>query len=277
MTLPMNFTLVRHGLSEANRIQKFLKTQDVDGLRSAVDIVEVLARHDSTARLSLRGVEQAQITGDWMRDNMDPFDRFYVSPHIRTRETAAHLKLEGQWIVDDRFRERDWGEVANPNEDLTSSMTPLSKRLKHMNEWYWKPQAGESLAEGVRARMESVMETLYRRGDRNHNVVAVSHGEFIRVAQFVIERMSPDHFNLTDTDPEYKVENTMVIEYTRQNPVRPADIRDAYTWRRATCPWDESKSGFGGEWVEFHTKKHNDNDLLDFAESHPRFFADERV
>lgn len=277
MTLPMNFTLVRHGLSEANRIQKFLKTQDVDGLRNAVDIVEVLARHDSTARLSLRGVEQAEITGDWMRANMDPFDRFYVSPHIRTRETAAHLKLEGQWIVDDRFRERDWGEVANPNEDLTSSMTPLSKRLKHMNEWYWKPQGGESLAEGVRARMESVMETLYRRGDRHHNVVVVSHGEFIRVAQFVIERMSPDHFNFTDTDPDYKVENTMVIEYTRQNPTRPADIRDEYKWRRATCPWDASKSGFGGEWVEFHTKKHSDTDLLDFAESHPRFFADERV
>jgi broad specificity phosphatase PhoE len=277
MTLPMNFTLVRHGLSEANRIQKFLKTQDVDGLRNAVDIVEVLARHDSTARLSLRGVEQAEITGDWMRANMDPFDRFYVSPHIRTRETAAHLKLEGQWIVDDRFRERDWGEVANPNEDFTSSMTPLSKRLKHMNEWYWKPQGGESLAEGVRTRMESVMESLYRRGERHHNVVAVSHGEFIRVAQFVIEKMSPDHFNLTDVDKNYKVENTMVIQYTRQNPARPADIRDEYKWRRATCPWDESKSGFGGEWVEFHTKKHSDNDLLNFAETHPRFFADERV
>lgn len=277
MTLPMNFTLVRHGLSEANRIQKFLKSEDVDGLRDAVDIVEVLARHDSTARLALRGVEQAEATGEWMRENMNPFDRFYVSPHIRTRETAAHLKLEGQWIVDDRFRERDWGEVANPNEDLTSAMTPLSKRLKKMNEWYWKPQGGESLAEGVRSRMESVMESLYRRGDRNHNVVAVAHGEFIRVAQFVIERMSPDYFNMTDADPRYKVENTMVIEYTRQNPEHPADIRDQYSWRRATCPWDESKSWFNGEWVEFHTKKHSDSDLLDFAETHPRFFADERV
>lgn len=277
MTLPMNFTLVRHGLSEANRIQKFLKSDDVDGLRNAVDMVEVLARHDSTARLSLRGVEQAEATGEWMRKNLNSFDRFYVSPHIRTRETAAHLKLEGQWIVDDRFRERDWGEVSSPNEDGTSSMTPLSKRLKKMNEWYWKPQGGESLAEGVRARMESVMESLYRRGDRNNNVVAVAHGEFIRVAQFVIERMSPDYFNLTDADPAYKVENTMVIEYTRQNPARPADIRDQYHWRRATCPWDESKSWFNGEWVEFHTKKHSDAELLDFAESHPRFFADERV
>lgn len=278
MTLPMNFTLVRHGLSEANRIQKFLKKNDVLGLQaSGVDIAEVVRRHDSTARLAPLGVEQAEATGEWMRKNLNPFDRFYVSPHIRTRETAAHLHLNGEWIVDDRFRERDWGEVANPNEDFTNPISPLSLRLKEMNEWYWKPQGGESLATGVRARVELVMESLNRRGDRNHNVVAVAHGEFIRVAQFVIERMSPDYFNMTDADPSYKVENTMVIEYTRQNPDNPADIRDQYHWRRATCPWDESKSWFNGEWVAFETRKHSDEELLAFAETHPRFFADEPV
>jgi broad specificity phosphatase PhoE len=146
-----------------------------------------------------------------------------------------------------------------------------------MNEWFWKALGGESLATGVRARVEFVMESLHRRGDRNNNVIAVTHGEFIRVAQFVIERMSPDYFNLTDADPRYKVENTMVIEYTRQNPEHPAEIRDQYHWRRATCPWDESKSWFNGEWIEFYTKKHSDEELLSFAEAHPRFFADERV
>lgn len=277
MSLPMNFTLVRHGLSEANRIQKFMKNSDVEGLRNAVDILDVLNRHDSTTRLAKRGVEQADATGKWLRENLDPFDRFYVSPHIRTRETAAHLKLDGEWIVDDRIRERDWGEVANPNEDLSNPISALSRHLKHINEWYWKPQGGESLATGVRARAELLMESLHRRGDRNSNVLAVSHGEFIRVAQFVIERMSPDYFNTTDTDPNFKVENTMVVEYTRKNPNNPTDIRDQYHWKRGTCPWDESKSWSGGEWVEFSTKKHSDNDLLTFAESHARFFADERV
>lgn len=274
MTLPMNFTLVRHGLSEANRIQKFMKSDNLEGLRGLVDMVAVAARHDSTTRLSVRGVEQAEATGEWLRANMNPFDRFYVSPHIRTRETAAHLHLNGEWIVDDRFRERDWGEIANPNEDFTNPMTEFSKRLKKMNEWYWKPQGGESLATGVRARVEFVMESLYRREGVN-NVVAVTHGEFIRVAQFVIERMSPDYFNLTDADPAFKVENTMVLEYTRQNPSNPADIRETFKWRRATCPWDESKSWVGGEWVEFNTQKHSDEELLTFAETHPRFFSDE--
>lgn len=277
MTLPMHFTLVRHGLSEANRIQKFLKSEDPSNLRDLVDVAAVLNRHDSTARLSVEGTEQAQATGEWLRKNFHSFNRFYVSPHARTRETAAHLKLNGQWSVDDRFRERDWGEVANPNEDLTSAMSPLSKRLKKMNEWYWKPQGGESLATGVRARVAMVMDTLYRLDHNEDNVVAVTHGEFIRVAQFVIERMSPDFFNEMDADPAFKVANTMVLQYTRQNPDNAEDIRKSFNWRRAVCPWDESKSWANGEWTELHIQKHSDEDLLAYAEKHPRFFSDELV
>lgn len=269
----MNFTLVRHGLSEANRIQKFLKSEDKQALLELVDMKIVLDRHDSTARLARVGVEQAEATGEWLRENLDEFDRFYVSPHIRTRETAAHLKLDGDWVVDDRFRERDWGELV-PSEDLTRPMSKLSSHLRDLNEWYWKPQGGESLATGVRARVELVMQSLHRREEVD-NVIAVTHGEFIRVAQFVIERMTPDMFNGMDHDPDFKIVNTMVIQYTRQNPEDPSDVRKSYHWRKATCPWDESKSWNNGEWVQFGTPKHKDSDLLSFAESHPRFFSDE--
>lgn len=277
MPLPMNFTLIRHGLSEANRIQKFRKSNDINGLRSVVDIQEVINRHDSTARLAVLGVEQAQATGEWIRENLDPFDHFYVSPHARTRETAGHLKLDGEWVIDDRFREREWGEVANTDEDFNDPMSDISRKLKEMNAWYWNPLAGESLATSVRTRVEFVMQSLRRRGSKNSNIVAVTHGEFIAVTRFAIERMTPDHFNAQDEDPNYKIENTMVIEYTRRNPHHPTQVEDEYHWRRATCPWDLSKSWAGGEWVEFRTKKHTDAELLTFAESHPRFFSDENI
>lgn len=269
----MNFTLVRHGLSEANRIQQFLKTKNKAGLLDLVDMKVVMERHDSTARLARAGVEQAEATGEWLRENLPTFDRHYVSPHIRTRETAAHLQLNGEWIVDDRFRERDWGELV-PREDFSGTPSELSRHLRKLNEWYWKPQGGESLATGVRARVELVLQSLYRREDVN-NVIAVTHGEFIRVAQFAIERLTPDMFNAMDHDPAYKVANTMVVEYTRKNPNDETDIRNNFHWRRATCPWDESKSWANGEWVNFETPKHKDEDLLTFAESHPRYFSDE--
>jgi phosphohistidine phosphatase SixA len=47
---------------------------------------------------------------DWLRRNgLDAFDRYYVSPHARTAETAATLAVGGDWTTDIRWRERDWG------------------------------------------------------------------------------------------------------------------------------------------------------------------------
>lgn len=269
----MNFTLVRHGLSEANRIQKYMHDSDLKSLEQLLD-PSFVTRHDSTARLTREGVEQAAATGNWLRANLPAFDRFYVSPHVRTRETAAHLRLEGEWIVDDRWRERDWGEVSSPTEDFQDRMSELSRTLKKMNEWYWKPQGGESLATGVRSRVELVLNSLHRREGVN-NVLGVAHGEFIKVAQFVIERLTPDIYNKWDADDDHKVANTMVLQYTRQNPNNPAEITENFHWRRATCPWDEEKSWNGGEWVEFHTPKHSDDELLSYSETHGRYFSDE--
>lgn len=274
MTLPMKFTLVRHGLSEANRVQRYIREKDTKTLAALVN-PNFTERHDSTAKLTKRGIEQAEATGEWIRANFNPFDRFYVSPHVRTRETAGHLHLNGDWIVDDRFRERDWGEVSSPDKNLNDLMSPLSRHLKEMNEWYWKPQGGESLATGVRSRVELVMQSLYRR-ENVQNVIGVTHGEFIRVAQFVIERLSPDKFNIMDADEQYRVQNTMVLEYTRQNPYNHSEITDNFHWRRATCPWDESLSWDEGKWVEFHTVKHSDEDLLDYSNTYERYFSDER-
>lgn len=273
MALPFNLVFVRHGHSEANRVQKMMKGKDIETLKNTVNTGILFSRHDSHARLTPDGVEQAKAAGEWLRNNDHNFDRFYVSPHVRTRETAGHLKLDGQWIADDRFRERDRGEVSGPNEDFTDPVSEISNNVRNMSEWYWKPQGGESLATGVRSRVESIMESLYRRGHKTNSVVAVVHGEFIRVAQFVIERLTPDQFAAMDEDSSRKITNTMVFEYTRQNPEDRSDVRDNYQWRRATCPWDESQSWDNGRWVEFDIKKYSDTELLDYAERFERAFT----
>lgn len=263
MSLPFTFTLIRHGLSEANIVQKGLKDSTLTALPEAF-----FDRHDSNMRLAAEGVLQAQAAGDWLRANAITFDRHFVSPHTRTRETAYNLRINGEWRVDDRFRERDYGEIHSVTPDLRSPLSPESQKSRDMNKWYWTPLGGESLASGVRSRVDAVMNSLYRREGVNH-AVAVSHGEFISTARFVIERMTPDRWLKIDKNPSFKVQNCMIVQYSRVNPNDPNDINSHYNWVRGICPWDESLSWNDGEWFRTGIIKHSDADLeasvLEFA------------
>jgi len=223
-------------------------------------------RHDSFMRLSPLGVEQATATGEFLAAEPD-FDRFYVSPHIRARETAHHLSLDGAWRIDDRVRERDYGEVAShiPLDDET-------RRIRSLHEWYWKPNGGESMSTGVRLRAESIINSLYRR-DGVNNAVIVAHGEFIRTAQFVIERLTPEALLRMEDNPALRIHNTMVVQYTRQNPNDPEEMASHYKWRRAVCPWDRSLDWDGGEWVSVAAVKFSDQDLLESVERYDRLLT----
>lgn len=295
MTLPARLTLVRHGESEANVAQRLIKA----GRESELPIEAYDLRHDSYMRLSPLGEEQAKATGAWLyeealREAQDAlqfadamgdiaraerireyieagtphagFDRYYVSPHIRTQETAFHLDISDAWLVDDRLRERDWGEVVShrPMDDET-------RRVRSLHEWYWKPQGGESLATGLRARVESLMNSFYRR-EGIENIIMVGHGEVWRVFQFVIERLSPQDFLALEADSSKKVHNTMVLQYASVDPIDPADTErhSHFKWRRVICPWDRSLDWDGGEWVSVDVHKRTNADLRAAFERYPR-------
>jgi len=273
--LPKNLVIIRHGQSEANVFQSGVDEQG----RPLKVPAEFTSRHDSNMRLSARGVEQAQAAGDWLRAHgLDHFDRHFVSPHTRTRETAAHLGLNGLWRADDRWRERDWGEISSLSRKDQARLFPESMRLKKLNEWYWKPLGGESLATGVRARFRSAMDALYRINDNKeaddiiNDVVAVAHGELIRVAEFDIEQMTPDQWIAIDANPAYKVQNCMIVQYTRVNP-ETGEETNTYKWRRAICPWDESLSWDNGEWQRFDVPLFTDEQLLNTVDEYPRLLA----
>lgn len=267
MTLPDRLTLVRHGESEANIAQKLRKNGRADELPESFR-----DRHDSYMRLTPLGVEQAKATGKWLAENAEiPFDRYYVSPHARTRETAANLNLNGEWFVDDRFRERDWGQVFSHE-----AMDDETKRVKNLHDYYWQPLGGESMATGLRLRVESIMNSLYRRNGIRH-VLAVDHGETHRMFQVVNERLTPDEFLRYNNDDAYKVQNTMVLQYSCVNPEDPTERANHYQWRRAICPWDRALDWNNGEWVNVDAVKRSDKDLLDYAQAIPRLFEDESI
>jgi broad specificity phosphatase PhoE len=265
MTLPKNLIMVRHGQSEANIIQKDPRYADTRPEGFAT-------RHDSNMRLSPLGVEQAQATGEWLRaNNLDQHGAYYVSPHTRAMETAANLRIQGDWIIDDLWRERDWGEYGAAYSAKQQAETyPGSFAMKAQNSWYWKPVGGESLATGVRARFNMAV-TAMDRLENVDSVIGVAHGEFMSVARFVLERLTPWEWIEQDDNSEYNIRNGMVLQYSRIDPITGEESH-RFKHRRMICPWDERLSVANGEWVTLNTHKYGDDELLNFVDNHPRLF-----
>jgi broad specificity phosphatase PhoE len=268
MAMPIDLVLIRHGQSESNVIQHSLNTDE-----NAVVPPEFLERHDTRMRLSSEGREQARKTGVFLQSEFpDGFDKYYVSPLARTLETAGYLAINGDWSIDDRWRERDWGEFMLLNTAERLKQYPNSERLFRQAKWYWGPPGGESLSTNVRLRFEDILDTLHREQSDN-KVIAVTHGETIWVARFVLERLTPEEWMLQEKDPAYKVLNTVVIHYSRRNP-ETGEIDSRLRWRRVICPWDESLSWNKGKWTEITHKNYTDSEIIALAEQHETLLSD---
>lgn len=106
--LPKNLVLVRHGESEFNKLVHELRQANRDF--NTLD-PSVLNKTGSKWRLTELGLQQAEIAGNYIRNNMKiKFDGFFVSDYVRAKETAAALQLkDARWKVEPYLRERDWG------------------------------------------------------------------------------------------------------------------------------------------------------------------------
>jgi broad specificity phosphatase PhoE len=147
---------------------------------------------------------------------------------------------------------------------------PEAAVARELSEWYWQPPGGESKATGVRSRNEDILGTLHRESN-GEAVLAVTHGGSMRVWQFILERHTPTSWEIMDKDKAFKMENCMILHYSRRNPFN-GEIARKLTWLRAICPCDETKSWNNGEWIELSFKKFTDDELLAGAELHTRLF-----
>lgn len=253
MAMPNDIIFVRHGQSEANIIQKATKT----GTEHALEGV-VRDRPDWQQRLSPKGITQAKIAKQWIDANLggvDSFDGRYVSPFLRTRETAAYIGgvETGEWTIDDRVVERSWGVYGIVAKAEQRSHFPLTMRLHETTPWYVRFDGGESMPD-VYGRFRDFQGTLHRE-QSGRRVIVVSHGDFINVARYGIERMRPEQWEAIDRDPKYTIRNCSITHYTRVNPDDPEDVRDKISWRRMVYPDAPDESPDNGEWVELPARQ----------------------
>jgi broad specificity phosphatase PhoE len=260
---PRELVFVRHGESEANVVLQAAKKGDHSGYTD-----EFRNKPNSEMELSKRGVEQAIIAGEWIRNNINGgyFSQYFTSSFRRAMHTAGHLHLpeaesEKVWKIRDYLREQSYGYFDGLTAEELSMKYPEFMALKDRDGVYWQRLGGESMADLVFRAKLGIVTTMYREAPEA-NAIAVAHGNLLWAIRMVLEGLTyPDYERLDNpNNPLDKIQNCQILQYTRINPNDPNDVANNFAWMRSVCPWDTSLSN--NEWQTIQRQKHTNSDLL---------------
>jgi len=256
--MPIDLVLVRHGESEGNLAQAKSMKGDQDAWMG--DFKE---RHNSNYRLTDIGRQQARAGGEWLRNNMGSFDKYYCSEYTRAMETASLLNLDGPWVSDFFLRERDLGELGGISK--TDRLKKLTSDPKNDQDvFYHAAPGGESIANAC-LRVNRVLSEL-RVQCSGFKVIIVAHGNIMWGFRLCIEYMNAERFRFLNSSAEHKLVNGSIIHYSRRHP-QTGEISATLDWLRIVCPWDDRHSS---GWERVNRPVWTNEELLQRVEVIPQ-------
>lgn len=153
MKWPRRLIIVRHGQSEHNVALDLKETREREVMRSI---------RDMDIALTEEGRCQARETGAALAEYR--FDKAFVSPYRRTRQTAEEL-LAYQHITpyyDERIREKEFGSLHGLTKQGILEQYPDEVRRRQLEGKYWyRLPNGENYPD-VRLRLHSFLDMLVR-------------------------------------------------------------------------------------------------------------------
>lgn len=267
MPLPIDLVLVRHGESEGNVANRQDRAGD-----SSLLTTEHRNRHNSTWRLTDRGIIQAQKAGEWIRKNIKgKFDHYLTSAFVRARETAGYLNLpEANWEIDPYLIERDHGDLDGMTQAQKEEKFGENLARRAMQEFYWRPPNGETRLEAG-LRWDRIMQSLSIR-HHDHRVIIVAHETLIEAG--LIRRL---HWTVEEfcqwkeaNNPETKINNCQIIHFSRRDP-KTQKIHEGVRWWRTVCPWDLSITD--SSWKQIEKRRFSNKELLYQARQYDRLIS----
>ena len=177
----IDLIVVRHGESIRNYATKLAHRGDPTLLQAQLDEP---SDYEPGWQLTSTGIGQAQRTGAFLRNIIGPkIDAAYVSPYLRTLQTASFLDLRHFFVQDWRLRERRWGEYLSGDYDAAEYLQDIA----HAGEPNWRSGflGGESVTDLVPHMRQFVQDRLI--SIETGIVVLVTHGGAAKALQLVIE------------------------------------------------------------------------------------------
>lgn len=141
--------------------------------------------------LTERGVRQAEITGEYLRNSFPSFDVHYVSYYERSKETMRIMFPEARVYEDPRLAEAQRGIWhVMTREEIQEKMPWEITRREREGYYHYRPFGGENWPD-IELRIHSFLTTLSRDYE-GQNVVMVVHGNWLILFQRLIHRFSID-------------------------------------------------------------------------------------
>lgn len=271
MTLPRNIFFIRHGESEGNVASNQAKLGDF-----SLYTDEFMTTPGRKWNLTEKGRAQAELTGEWLQKEIDSLKngrgrRHYVSPYLRTKQTAALLGLtengkSAEWYLNRTLRERDWGDIdAIPKkqfeEDPIYKLNALKKKTDPL---YWRPPGGESIQDVAENRVRNFLDTLHREcGDQT--IVAVAHGEFMKAIRIILERADDEVFEKWESSKKHNIRNCEINQYSKENQKSSSSMKVPGTrlqFIRRIYPSLEENRMIVGKWKYIKFTRPTNEQLL---------------
>jgi NAD+ kinase len=263
--LPYELVLVRHGESEGNLAQSRSKQGDMSAYTP-----EFRKKHSSSYRLTDKGIMQAKLAGQWIRQHTygGRFDRYYTSEYVRAMETASLLDLpDAQWYTEIVLRERDKGHLDNVAWSEKNERFSHEMALRKRDSFFWAPPGGESIAQ-ICVRVDHTFNTM-RRECSNKRVIIVCHGEVMWAFRVRVERLNSVRFHKlqSSTDKRDLIHNGTILHYTRVHP-KTGEVYPTFRFMRSVCPWKPEYNSSG--WLEFERPVYDNTELMASVMTVPR-------
>jgi len=131
----------------------------------------------------------------------ETFSHVYSSPLQRAYQTAKILVDEKRIIIDDRIKERSYGDWSAKNKDQVKDIEGEDNYRAARRGWHTSPPNGESLKD-VSERVESFLDELPKEG----NILIVSHGNTIRAISVLFG------INTTQTVSDYEIKVGTILK-----------------------------------------------------------------
>jgi broad specificity phosphatase PhoE len=204
---PNHVVLVRHGESERNIHKEIAEAQG--------ELVYGGDIRDVDVPLTERGRAQAVATGKAL-SKMFQFDRMFVSPYVRTHQTADIVSQQFAsaipQTVEERIREIEFGTLDGLTKAGINTHYPSEwERKQRLGKYWYRPPGGESYPD-VALRVHSFLGTITREYSQR-SVLVICHAVIVLLFRKLIERLSDAELLGIDGDIAQDVWNCSVSHY----------------------------------------------------------------